>query len=54
MEHMVGINGRDGGDIGIGAGANFCLEEGKRYNGELFRVSLAGWSVACLNFELNG
>jgi hypothetical protein len=54
MEHVMGINCSDVIDIGINAWANFGHGLVKGYNGKLFKVSLAGWSVACLNSEFNG
>ena len=57
MQHMVGVNGGDGGHIGVAAGTDEGMgrfvKKGYRrrrakckqgYNKRLFSVSLAGWS----------
>jgi hypothetical protein len=48
VQHMVAVKGRNGCEVGIGRWTNGGHVCGKRYNGELFKVSLAGWPVACL------
>ena len=47
----VGVDGGNGVDVGVGTRADFDHVALQGYNGRLFRVSLAGWSVACLNLE---
>ena len=51
---VVCVDGCDGWEVAQLAGTDHGHRNRKGYNGRLFSVSLAGWSVACLNSEFNG